>query len=173
MTRLIAFALGFLTATAATAAPLTGTFASIDGGEISIEDWRGQPVLVVNTASLCTFTPQYDELQQLYDQHRDKGLVVLAVPSADFRQELESDAEVKDFCEVNFDLDMPMTEITSVRGKTAHPFFAAVRDETGFEPAWNFNKILIGPDGEVAGTWGSVAKPRSPAIVRAIEPFLR
>jgi glutathione peroxidase len=172
MFRAIAIAALLAATTAAAAAPLTGTFASIDGGEIQIEDWRGQPVLVVNTASLCGFTPQYDDLQMLYEEYRDRGLVVLAVPSGDFRQELETEAEVKDFCEVNFDLDMPMTEITSVRGETAHPFFAAVREATGFEPAWNFNKILISPEGAVAGTWGSLAKPRSPAITRAIAPYL-
>lgn len=160
-------------ASAASAAPLTGTFASIDGGEVSIEAWRGQPVLVVNTASLCGFTPQYEGLQALYDEHRDRGLVVLAVPSGDFRQELGTEAEVKDFCEVNFDLDIPMTEITPVRGEAAHPFFRAVRDQTGFEPAWNFNKILVGPEGDVVGTWGSLARPQGPEIVRAIEPFLK
>lgn len=154
------------------AAPLTGTFPSIDGGTLSIEDWRGQPVLVVNTASRCGFTKQYDDLQALYDRFRDRGLVVLAVPSGDFRQELATNEEVKDFCELTFGLDIPMTEITSVRGDSAHPFFAAVRDATGFEPAWNFTKILVGPDGEVAGMWGSVTNPQAPTIVNAIEPLL-
>lgn len=172
MYRALAFAAALATSTAATAGPIAGTFASIDGGEIRVEDWRGQPVLVVNTASLCGFTYQYDDLQALYDDYRDQGLVVLAVPSGDFRQELGTEAEVKEFCEVNFDLDLPMTEITSVRGETAHPFFAAVREATGFEPAWNFNKILVSPEGDVVGTWGSLAKPRSPAITRAIAPYL-
>ena len=90
MYRTLAFAAALATSTAATANPITGTFASIDGGEIHIEDWRGQPVLVVNTASLCGFTYQYDDLQALYDDYRDQGLVVLAVPSGDFRQELFS-----------------------------------------------------------------------------------
>jgi glutathione peroxidase len=172
MYRTLAFAATLATSMAAIEDPITGTFASIDGGEIRIEDWRGQPVLVVNTASLCGFTYQYDDLQALDDDYRDRGLVVLAVPSGDFRQELESEAEVKEFCEVNFDLDLPMTEITSVRGDSAHPFFAAVLEATGFEPAWNFNKILISPDGEVVGTWGSLAKPQSPTITRAIAPYL-
>lgn len=172
MIRTFAAACVLAAASAAAAAPLSGTFASIDGGEIALEAWRGRPVLVVNTASLCAFTRQYDDLQALYDDHRDRGLVVLAVPSGDFRQELSSEAEVKDFCEVNFGLDIPMTEITSVRGSEAHPFYRAVKDATGFEPSWNFNKILISPDGEVAGTWGSMASPQAPQIVRAIEPFL-
>ena len=144
MTRFLA-PLIFVASTAwATAQPLTGTFASIDGGTLSIEDWRGHPVLVVNTASRCAFTRQYDDLQALQDTYAEAGLVVLAVPSNDFRQELGSDAEVKDFCEVNFGLTLPMTTITSVRGPEAHPFYVQLRDATGFEPAWNFDKVLLG-----------------------------
>ena len=154
------------------ATPVGGTFTNIDGGEHRLEDWRGRPVLVVNTASRCAFTSQYDGLQALYDTYRDRGLIVLAVPSQDFRQEFGTEEEVKDFCEINFGLDLPMTGITSVRGDGAHPFFAAVRQDTGFEPAWNFSKILIAPDGEVAGTWGSVTEPSSAAIVDAIRPYL-
>lgn len=172
MTRLVTLFAALLLSPAANAAPLTGTFASIDGGTLAIEDWRGRPVLVVNTASLCAFTPQYAGLQALYDRYRDAGLIVLAVPSNDFRQELGSEAEVKDFCEINYDLDLPMTEITSVRGAKAHPFFAAVREETGFEPAWNFSKILLDREGEVVGTWGSVTKPQARAITRAIDAKL-
>ncbi len=158
---------------AVAAGPVGGTFASIEGGQIDLETWRGRPVLVVNTASRCGFTGQYDGLQALYDRYRDRGLVVLAVPSNDFRQELATEAAVKDFCEVNFDLDLPMTEITPVRGTNAHPFYRAVRAETGFRPKWNFNKILVGADGQVVQTWGSSTRPRSPAITRQIEAQLR
>lgn len=151
---------------------LTGTFPSIDGGTLSLEDWRGQPVLVVNTASQCGFTYQYDGLQALYDRYRDEGLIVLAVPSDDFNQELESAQEVKEFCEINFDLDLPMTDITHVRGNNAHPFYQAVRAETGFEPKWNFNKVLLSPDGDVVSAWGSAVRPGAPAITREIEKLL-
>lgn len=147
-------------------------FASIDGGEYRMEAWRGRPVLVVNTASLCGFTPQYEGLQALWERYRDAGLIVLAVPSNDFRQELASEAEVKDFCEVTFGLDLPMTEITSVRGPKAHPFYAWMARAQGWEPAWNFNKVLIAPDGSVAGTWGSATRPEAPAIRRAVERAL-
>ncbi len=147
-------------------------FASIDGGTLNLADWRGQPVLVVNTASRCGFTRQYEGLQQLYDTYRDRGLVVVAVPSDDFRQELGSAEEIKEFCELTFGLDIPMTDITHVRGDGAHPFFAWLRQEHGFEPAWNFNKVLIGPDGELVKTWGSVARPMSARITREIEPLL-
>jgi glutathione peroxidase len=156
----------------ANAGPVAGTFDSMDGETISLDSWRGRPVLIVNTASRCGFTSQYDGLQALYDRHRGAGLIVLAIPSNDFRQELASEAEVKQFCEVNFDLDMPMTTITHVRGRDAHPFFKAVQAETGFVPDWNFNKILIAPDGEVAQTWGATTEPESLEIAAQIEALL-
>ncbi|MEM9636195.1 MAG: glutathione peroxidase [Pseudomonadota bacterium] len=148
-------------------------FASIDGGTLNTGDWAGQPVLVVNTASQCGFTGQYDGLQALYDQYRDRGLVVLAVPSDDFRQELGSAEEIKEFCELNFALDLPMADITHVKGADAHPFYQQVAAETGFTPRWNFNKVLIGPEGDVVGTWGSSIKPQSRKITQAIETLLR
>ena len=156
----------------AAARDVGGTFASIDGGTLSIEDWRGQPVLVVNTASQCAFTKQYQGLQALYDQYRDQGLVVLAVPSDDFNQELASAEAVKEFCTLTYDLNLPMTDITSVRGAAAHPFYRAVKAETGFEPTWNFNKVLIAPDGSVAATFGAMVQPESRNIVGQIEALL-
>lgn len=147
-------------------------FDSIDGGNLSLDDWRGQPVLVVNTASRCAFTRQYDELQALYDRYRAQGLVVVAVPSNDFRQELATDAEVVEFCEINFGLDMPMTTITHVKGTAAHPFYKWLAQSEGFTPAWNFNKVLIAPDGSVAGTFASPVKPASGQITSRIEAML-
>jgi len=144
-------------------------FESIDGAPLAMEDWRGRPVLVVNTASLCGFTPQYEGVQALWERYRDRGLVVLAVPSDDFNQELGSEGEVKEFCEMTFGLDVPMTEITSVRGRTAHPFYAWLREAHGFQPRWNFNKVLIGPAGELVATFGSQTRPMS----RPIEALLR
>lgn len=148
------------------------TFTSIEGGTLDLAEWQGQPVLVVNTASRCGFTPQYDGLQTLYDRYRDRGLVVLAVPSDDFRQELDSAEAVKDYCETTFGLTLPMTDITHVRGSEAHPFYAWVRQTEGFEPAWNFNKILIGPDGAVLATWGATTRPLSSAVTGAVEAAL-
>jgi glutathione peroxidase len=148
------------------------SFPSIEGGTLEMSDWDGRPVLVVNTASQCAFTRQYDELQTLYDTYREQGLVVLAVPSDDFRQELDSAAEVKDFCEINFGLDMPMTDITRVKGKNAHALYRAVKAETGFVPRWNFNKVLFAPDGSVAATWESHTSPMSRDITSAVEKAL-
>ncbi len=148
------------------------TFSNIDGGEHRPGDWAGRPVLVVNTASLCGFTDQYDTLQALHDAYAADGLVVLAVPSNDFRQELEDGDAVKAFCEVNVSLTLPMTDITPVRGAGAHPFYGWVRDETGFVPRWNFNKVLIAPDGSIAGTWDSRTRPDAPRIVTRIRDML-
>lgn len=163
---------GLAAAGAATAGTARETFSNIDGGTINLADFAGKPVLVVNTASQCGFTGQYDGLQKLYDAYRDRGLVVLAVPSDDFRQELASAEAVKEFCDVNFGLTLPMTDITHVKGPEAHPFFARVKAETGFEPAWNFNKVLLDGTGRVVGTWGSAVKPQSGPIVGAIEAVL-
>jgi glutathione peroxidase len=155
-----------------TAAPSDAVFPSIDGGTIALGDFAGQPVLVVNTASQCGFTYQYDGLQALYDRFKDRGLVVLAVPSDDFNQELDSAAEVKEFCEINFNLTLPMTDMMHVRGSEAHEFYKAVEAETGFVPRWNFNKVLIDPTGTVAGTWGSSTRPDRGAIPNEIEKML-
>lgn len=170
MMRFLAGCLLTLTLTPALAAD-SFRFASIDGGEIDLADWRGKPVLVVNTASLCGFAGQFDALQDLHDRFGDKALI-LAVPSNDFDQELADEAAVKEYCALTFDLTLPMTEITHVKGAEAHPFYAWLRDETGFVPGWNFNKVLIAPDGSIAGTFGAPVKPEGPQIAGRIEAML-
>lgn len=147
-------------------------FSGIEGGTIDLDAFAGKPVLVVNTASLCGFAGQFADMQDLQDRYAARGLVVLAVPSDDFKQELGSEAAVKEYCAANFDLTLPMTEITHVKGPAAHPFFAWLRDTHGFTPGWNFNKVLIGPSGELIATWGSTTKPTARAITSKIEPLL-
>jgi glutathione peroxidase len=151
----------------------TFRFASIDGGEIDLGDWRGKPVLVVNTASLCGFAGQFDGLQALHEKFGPQGVLILAVPSDDFDQELADEAAVKEYCAMTFDLTLPMTEITPVTGAAAHPFYAWLRDEAGFVPGWNFNKVLLAPDGSVAATYGAPVKPESRAITGRIEALLQ
>lgn len=148
------------------------SFRGITGETLALDEWRGRPVLVVNTASRCGYTRQYDDMQALYDRFRDRGLVVLAVPSNDFNQELGSDAEVAAFCEVNFGLDFPMTGITRLRGAGAHPFYRWLAEAHGVTPRWNFHKVLIGPGGEVLGSWGSTTRPTARPILRAVEAAL-
>ena len=146
-------------------------FPSIDGGTLSTTDWRGKPVLVVNTASLCGFTSQYESLQALSDRYQGRAVVV-AVPSDDFAQELASESEVKEFCDANFDLTLPMTTIQHVAKGDLHPFYTWLRDAHGFTPGWNFNKVLIGPEGEFVKGWGSTTKPDAKPITAAIDALL-
>lgn len=165
--------LAVVAALAPTAALAGFTFTAIEGGQIDLDAWRGNPVLVVNTASLCGYTPQYEDLQALQDTYGARGLKVLAVPSNDFAQELNSEKEVKAFCDANFGLTLPMTTITPVTGTSAHPFFAWVKGQTGFEPDWNFNKVLLDGRGAVVETWGSGPKPTDAAITNKIEALLQ
>ena len=148
-------------------------FELLDGTRIDLDAKRGQPVLVVNTASLCGFTRQYAELQELHERYGPRGLVVLAVPSDDFRQELGSNDEVAEFCEVQFGLTIPIARITPVLGPDAHPFYRWLADEHGLRPRWNFNKALIGPDGTLVDFWGAATHPTARPIRRAIESALR
>ena len=167
------FSLALVTAALLPATAFAGfTFPSIDGGKIDLADYAGRPVLVVNTASLCGFAPQFDDLQTLHDTYAAQGLVVLAVPSNDFRQELGNAAEVKEFCAVNFDLTVPMTDITPILGTEAHPFFAWLAAEHDFVPGWNFNKVLLDGQGDVVDTWGSVMRPTAEPITSQIEALL-
>lgn len=161
------------TALAVTALPLQAfTFTGLDGARIDLANWRGQPVLVVNTASLCGFTHQYGDMQSIYESYGDQGLVVLAVPSDDFRQELASNEDVAQFCRVQTGLTFPITQITPVTGPQAHPFYAWLAAEHGHIPRWNFNKALIGPEGELLGFWGSATRPTARAITRLIRAAL-
>jgi glutathione peroxidase len=150
-------------------------FTSIDGDKLPLAEWRGRPVLVVNTASFCGYTPQYRDLEALYRQYQARGLVVLGVPSNDFgEQEPGSATEIKQFCETNYQVDFPLTEKYRVVGAAAHPFYrwvAAALGEAG-APRWNFHKYLIGPDGQLAGAWPSQVRPTEAAITREIETAL-
>ncbi|MEO1001303.1 MAG: glutathione peroxidase [Pseudomonadota bacterium] len=145
---------------------------SIDGGDIALADWRGRPILVVNTASLCGFTPQLEALQALHERYGPEGVLVLGVPSNDFRQELATAEEVHEFCAVNYAITFPMTEILQVRGRGAHPLYAWMAESADVRPRWNFTKVLIGPDGRVARSWGSATRPLGREITGALDAML-
>ena len=148
-------------------------FENIDGGLLNLQDFRGSPVLIVNTASRCGFTYQYEGLQKLHDKYSEQGLVVITVPSNDFNQELRTEAAVQDFCEINYNLSLPMTTITSVKGSRAHPFFQWMKEQHGFTPRWNFYKVLLDPEGNLVETYNSITKPTSQKITSKIEQFLK
>jgi len=147
------------------------TFDGIEGDPLPLSQFRGKVLLVVNTASFCGFTNQYAGLRRLHERFGDRGLVVIGVPSADFRQEKETNAAVKQFCEVEFGIDFPLAAITRVTGRDAHPFYRWAANAAS-PPRWNFHKYLVGRDGRIAGSWGATTAPESPAILGAIERAL-
>lgn len=157
----------------ACAAPVSAfEFDALEGGTIDLDALKGRAVLVVNTASLCGFTDQYAGLQTLHETYGDAGLTVIGVPSDDFRQELGTEADVAEFCEVNYGLTIPLTTITPVKGDDAHPFYAWLAEEHGARPTWNFNKALLDPSGALVAFEGSGTRPESPRMIRAIEAVL-
>ena len=147
---------------------------SISGDIIDLRDFKGKPVLIVNTASYCGFTKQYEDMQKLWENYREKGLIVLGIPSNSFNQEKNNNNEVKDFCEVNFNINFPMTEITNVKGDDAHEIYKWARENHGKSavPKWNFYKILINKEGKVEDTYASLTKPTSKKIIKKIESLL-
>ena len=149
-------------------------FDSIDGGTLDLAQFRGHVLLVANTASFCAYTPQYRGLEALHARLQAAGLVVIGVPSQDFGQESDSNGKVKKFCDATFGVQFPMSGINAVSGPNAHPFYAWVRSvRDGWEPQWNFNKVLIGRDGAILGTFGSSDEPDGPRLTSAIDAALR
>lgn len=151
------------------------TFKSIDGGAMDLAQYRGKALLIVNTASFCGFTRQYEALQKLWDRYEAKGLVVVGVPSNDFgSQEPNSEEQIKTFCEGNFGITFPLTAKYEVKGAGAHPFYkwAAQTIGSGAVPQWNFHKVLIGRDGKGIATFPSKVEPLSGIMLEAVEKAL-
>ena len=151
------------------------TFDGVDGKEINLSDFKGRVVLVVNTASKCGFTPQYNGLQNLYEKYKERGLVVLAVPSADFaNQEFSNVSQVKEFTDNNFSITFPIAAISRVSGKNSHPFYYWANNQVGFigSPKWNFHKYLIDKNGNLVEWFSSPTKPESSKIINKIEELL-
>ena len=147
---------------------------SITGETIKFDEYKNKVVLVVNTASYCGFTKQYDELQELWDLYKSKGLIVLGIPSNSFNQEKSNNADVKEFCEVNFNINFPLSTITEVKGQNAHEIFKWAKANYGKSavPKWNFYKILINKDGKIEDTFASFTKPMSKKLIKIIEKIL-
>ena len=150
-------------------------FKSIDGKLIDLSNFKDNVILVVNVASRCGFTNQYNDLQDIWNSHQDKGLVVLGVPTNDFKQEPGSNKDIQDFCETNFDINFPMTEKTHVIGTNSHPFYQWAKENYGKSavPKWNFHKIIIGKDGKVADTFSSITNPNSKRFLSKINELIK
>ena len=147
---------------------------SITGEIIDFNKYKNKVILIVNTASYCGFTKQYAELQELWSKYKSKGLIVLGVPSNSFNQEKNDNRDVKKFCEVNFDINFPLSSITDVKGENVHELFKWAADNHGKSaiPKWNFYKILINKEGKVEDTYSSFTKPMSNKIIKKIESIL-
>ena len=147
---------------------------SIEGNEINLKDFNNNVILLVNTASYCGFTKQYEDLQVLWETYKDKGLIVMGVPSKSFNQEKETNEEVKKFCEVNFNINFPLTSIYDVKGKNSHEIYKWAKENYGNSavPKWNFHKILIGSDGKIIDTFAPFTNPMSKKVISQIEKSL-
>ena len=151
------------------------SFSGIDGKEIRLDKFQGKVIVIVNVASRCGYTPQYEDLQKLWTNYKNKNLVVIGVPTNNFKQEPGSNQEIKNFCETNFGINFPLAEKNNVIGKNAHPFYKWAKDNHGISaiPKWNFHKIIIGKNGKVAGTFASFTKPSSKKFLNLIEKELK
>ena len=149
-------------------------FNSIDGGQIKLNDYKDKVIVIVNVASRCGYTPQYEDLQSLYNSYKDKDLVVIGVPTNNFKQEPGSNDQIKEFCEANFGITFPMTEKINVIGANSHPFYKWAKTDHGISaiPKWNFHKIIIGKNGKVADTFASFTKPTSKKFIKSIEKLI-
>ncbi len=147
---------------------------SITGEIINFTEYKGKVVLIVNTASYCGFTNQYEDLQNLWETYKSKGLIVLGIPSNSFNQEKKNDSDVKEFCEVNFNINFPLSSIIEVKGENAHELFKWAKENHGKSaiPKWNFHKILINKEGKIEDTFTSFTKPTSEKIIKKIENIL-
>ena len=146
-------------------------FNALDGSELNLNEFKSKVIVVVNVASQCGFTNQYEDMQKVWDKYQDKGVVILGVPSNDFgKQEPGTSEEIKNFCEAKFGITFPMTEKVSVKGENAHPFYIWARENHGKSaiPKWNFHKIIIGKDGKVLDTFASMTNTSSKKFIGKI-----
>jgi len=150
------------------------SFKDIDGNVLEFEDYKGKVLLVINVASLCGLSSQYKGMQALWDEYKSKDFVLIGIPSNDFYQELDSEKEVKNFCERTFGVNFPMTEIVSVRGKDAHPFYTWAKVTYGIKsiPTWNYSKLLVDRSGYIVESYSPMTKPNSQKVRSKIDSLL-
>ena len=160
-------------ANAACSALYNHQFTTLQGEKINLCDYQNKPVLVVNTASKCGFTPQFEALEGLYEEYKSQGLLVIGFPSNDFNQELNDDKKIGDFCKLTYSVKFPMISKSSVSGKNANPFYQQLIVKTGQTPSWNFFKYVILPGGNDVYAFSSDVKPNAPEILSKIKLGLR
>ena len=155
------------------------TMKDIDGADVKLDKYKGSVVMIVNTASKCGYTPQYEGLQKIYDTYKDRGFVVLGFPANNFMgQEPGTEKEIKDFCTLKYNVTFPMFSKISVTGTDQHPLYGYLTNKAT-NPAfpgdisWNFNKFLVDKNGKIVGRWGSKDKPEDEAVTKAIEAQLK
>ena len=150
-------------------------FKSINGDVLKLNQYKNKVIIVVNVASRCGYTPQYEDLQTLWLNYKDKNLVVIGVPTNNFKQEPGNNKEIKDFCETNFGINFPMTEKIDVIGNNAHPFYKWAKKNHGFSaiPKWNFHKIIVGKNGKVIDTFASFTKPSSEKFLNLVRKEIK
>ena len=147
-------------------------FKDLDGSILNLSEYKNKVIVVVNVASQCGFTSQYEDMQKIWEKYQEMGLVMVGVPSNDFgQQEPGNNDEIKNFCEAKFGITFPMTEKVSVKGSSAHPFYIWAKNNHGISaiPKWNFHKIIIGKDGKIAKTFSSMTNPSSRKFIEIIE----
>ena len=149
-------------------------FKGLDGDQINLKDYEDKVIIVVNVASRCGYTPQYNDLQKLWSDNKN-DLVIIGVPTNNFKQEPKNNADIKKFCESNFGITFPMSEKVDVIGKNAHPFFKWAKKNHGIAaiPKWNFHKIIVGKDGKVADTFASFTKPNSKKFISVLKKEIK
>ena len=150
-------------------------FNDLDGTPLNLAVYKGKVIIVVNVASQCGFTKQYEDMQKVWEKYQVKGVIMLGIPSNDFgSQEPGSNEEIKDFCEAKFGINFPMAEKVSVKGENAHPFYLWAKKNHGKSaiPKWNFHKIIIGKNGKVVDTFASITNPSSKKFIIALEEAL-
>ena len=150
-------------------------FNDLDGSPLDLAEYKGKVIIVVNVASQCGFTKQYEDMQKVWEKYQVKGVIMLGVPSNDFgSQEPGSNEEIKNFCGAKFGINFPMTEKVSVKGENAHPFYLWAKKNHGKSaiPRWNFHKIIIGKNGRVVDTFASITNPSSKKFINALEEAL-
>ena len=152
---------------------LNHRYATLQGGQVNLCDYADRAILVVNTASKCGFTPQFEKLEVMYRKYKDKGLMVVGFPTNDFKQELATNKEIGEFCLLTYNVGFPMVEKTSVTGVTADPLYRQLGEATGQAPKWNFHKYLITPGAAQVYSFNTRVEPDAPEIMGKLTPLLR